>query len=116
MSFLRKFKEGSSSGPPQLSEDAEFKSLYPALNEFMTHPTYPDGSPRQLSTLTLFRDDGYWKGCLNEKDQGLVLFVAEQRFNTLFEALELLLQEEQPPWRKSTVKPRSGGKAKGGGS
>lgn len=116
MSFLRKFPVGSSSDQPVLSEDAEFKLSYPALSEFLTCPRYPDGTARQLSTLTFFRDDNYWKACLNEKDQGLVLFVAEQRFTVLLEALELLLQEESPPWRKSNVKQRPGSRAKGQGT
>lgn len=111
MSFLRKHQgdPSSSSGTPY--EDTTFKLTYPALSEYLTCPLYPDGTVRQLATLTVFREDGYWKACLNEKDQGLVLFVAEQAFGTLLEALELLLQEEHPPWRKSTSK-RSPGRSK----
>ena len=111
MSFLRKHQGDPSSSSAQQSEDSEFKLQYPALSEYLTCPQYPDGSVRQLATLTVFREDGWWKACLNEKDQGLVLFVAESRYGTLLEALELLLQEDHPPWRKSTVK-RGPGKGK----
>ena len=104
VSFLRKHQAdpSSSSAPPPTDQD--FAQTYPALSEYLTCAQYPDGTTRQLSTLTVFREDGWWKACLNEKDQGLVLFVAESRFGTLLEALELLLQEDHPPWRKSTVK------------
>jgi len=109
MSFLRKHQADPSSSSGQPSVDLAFSQQYPALHEYLTCPQYPDGSVRQLSTMTVFREDGFWKACLNEKDQGLVLFVAESQFGTLLEALELLLQEDHPPWRKSTTK-------KGGGA
>jgi len=113
MSFLRRQSADPSSPNAQSSVDADFQSSYPALSEYLTSAAYPDGTVRQLATLTIFREDGWWKACLNEKDQGLVLFVAESRFGTLLEALELLLQEDHPPWRKSTVK-RGFSKGKGG--
>jgi hypothetical protein len=113
MSFLRKQVGQDASGGQGSFVDADFQKGYPALTEYLTVPQYPDGSPRALATLTLFREDGLWKACLNEKDQGLVLFVAEGRFNVLLEALELLLQEEHPPWRKSTAK-RTFKQGKGG--
>jgi len=111
MSFLRKHQGDPSSSSAPSSVDSDFQARLPALSEYLTCPQYPDGSVRQLSTMTIFREDGWWKCCLNEKDQGLVLFVAEARFDALFEALELLLQEEHVPWRKSTVK-RNPGRSK----
>jgi len=114
MSFLRRQSGDQSSANAQSSVDVDFQTNYPALSEYLTSAAYPDGAVRQLATLTIFREDGWWKACLNEKDQGLVLFVAESRFGTLLEALELLLQEDHPPWRKSTVK-RGFSKGKGGG-
>jgi len=116
MSFLRKRQEDPSSLSAPPSADKEFQLQFPALSEYLTCPQYPDGSVRLLSTLTIFREDGWWKACLNEKDQGLVLFVAEERFGTLLEALELLLQEERPPWRKSTVKRGQGSQSRKGGT
>lgn len=108
MSFLRRHLADPSSSSGQPSEDKDFKLAFPALHEYLTCPLYPDGSTRLLATLTVFREDGYWKACLNEKDQGLVLFVAEQKYGTLLEAIELLLQEDHPPWRKSTSKKPQG--------
>jgi len=110
MSFLRKRPDEASPSNVALSVDVAFQKEYPALSEHLTCPQYPDGTPRLLSTMTVFREDGFWKACLNEKDQGLVLFVAESKFGTLLEALELLLQEDHPPWRKSTGKKGSGSK------
>lgn len=116
MSFLRKHAASEATGNTSQVVDADFLKTYPALGEYLTSTQYPDGSQRQTSSLTVFREDGYWKACLNERDQGLVMFVAENRFGSLLEALELLLQEESPPWRKATSKGRSGGRTKGGGT
>lgn len=115
MSFLRKQAVELSGSNGASSVDADFLKSYPALGEYMMSQAYPDGTPRLLSTLTLFREDGFWKACLNEKDQGLVLFVAEPQFLVVFEALELLLQEDRPPWRKSTSKGRPGARKGGAG-
>jgi len=102
MSFLkrRQSEEGSSNGGLPL--DPDFSQRFPALFEHMTANRYPDGTARRVCSLTLFSEEGSWKACLNDRDQNLVLFVTEGRFDTLLEALELLLQEELPPWRKST--------------
>jgi len=116
MSFLKRHTAPDGSSKPASSVDAEFQTMYPALHEYLTAGAYPDGSPRVRSTLTVFSEDGYWKACLNEKDQGLVMFVAESRFGSLVEALELLLQEESPPWRKSAAKGRPGPGKKGASS
>lgn len=116
MSFLRKHLPSEEPSKHESFVDVAFQSSYPALSEFLTVAVYPDGSPRQLSTLTLFRDDGQWKACLNDKDNGTVLFVTENTYGTLLEALEILLQEERPPWRKSTFKPNKGPRKGGTGS
>jgi len=116
MSFLKKVEAESTLSKSGGSLDPEFARQYPALHEYMTADVYPSGESRQRSTVSIFVEDGTWKACLNEKEQGLVLFVAEDRFGTLVEALELLLQEDSVPWRKSKPKAGYGPKQKGKGT
>lgn len=115
MSFVRKLQAETAGSSSASSVDVEMRAVMPALHDYLTLEAYDDGTPRQKATLTIFREDGLWKGCLNEKDQGLVLFVAEGRISSVLEALELLLQEDRPPWRRSTTK-GSKGPRKGPGS
>jgi len=116
MSFLRKTEVESTQSSSAMTLDPEFSKMYPALHEYLTAEQYPDNSPRIKSTISIFTEDQLWKACLNEKDQGLVLFVAEERFGALIEALELLLQEERVPWRKSKAKGPYNAKPKGKGT
>lgn len=111
MSFLKRPQQevaGSSGGQPR---DPEFQSQYPALFEYLTATQFPDGASRRTSSLTIFAEEGSFKACLNEREGGYALFVTEGRFLAVIEALELLLQEENPPWRKS----RPPGRPKGQG-
>lgn len=115
MSFLRKLEAVPGSGQSESLQDPDFQMTFPALSEFMTAPSYPDGSAREKATVSVFFEDGMFKACLNERDRGLVLFVSEAKFGCLFEALELLLQGEHVPWRiskqtaaKGSQKPKKG--------
>ena len=115
MSFLRKLEAVPGSGQSDCMPDPEFQETFPAMSEFMTAPSYPDGSAREKATVSVFFEDGVFKACLNERDRGLVLFVSEAKFACLFEALELLLQGEHVPWRISKqVVAKGGQKAKKG--
>lgn len=115
MSFLKRLPPGSGPSSGACLIDPDFSERFPALFEYLTATRYPDGSARRASSLSVFSEDASWKACLNERDQDLVLFVTESRFDTLLEALELLLKMEVPPWRKS--KPsgaRGAGKGRSG--
>lgn len=116
VSFLRRLENEGTPTPSGGVGDKEFSATYPALTEYLTCERYPDGSPREKATLSVFHEDGLFKMCINERDQGLVLFVAEERFSVLLEALELVLQEDRPPWRKSKAKGPSGSTKRGKGS
>lgn len=115
MSFLKKHQASGESSKHASPEDVAFLKRFPALHEYLTATSYPDGSARQTASLSVFSEDGLWKACLNERDTGMVLFVAESHYDDLLTALELLLQEERPPWRPSKHKGKgwSPGKTKG---
>jgi len=116
MSFLkrRQPEEGQSNGGQP--NDPDFNQRFPALFEHLTANRYPDGTARRTCSLSLFSEDGLWKACLNDRDQGLVLFVTEGRLDAILEGLELLLQEEFPPWRKSTINRPGGRQGRKGGA
>lgn len=112
MSYLRRVSQEGAESNGGEPKDPDFKDRFPALFEHLVASRYPDGSARRTCSLTVFVEDAAWKMCLNDRDQNLVLFVTEGRFDGCLEALELLLQEEQPPWRKS--KQFAGKKGPGG--
>lgn len=111
MSFLQRRQPAAGGSNGALPPDQETKLQYPALFEYLTAATYPDGSQRQTSSLTLFSEDGLFKACLSDRDQGLNLFVSETKLLACFEALELLLGDDNTPWRVARAK----GKPKGPG-
>lgn len=105
VSYLKRVVAGNGVPKASAAEDTSFKSQFPAVYEYLTSTVYPDGSVRRTSSISVFVEDGLWKAALNDRDQDLVLFVAESSFQALLEALELLLQEDQVPWRKSKRPP-----------
>jgi len=101
MSFLNKARPAAPSDPSAPPADAEFASRCPALVEYLSARSYPDGTARQTSSMTVFVEDGCFKAVLNDRDQEQALFVSERRFTDLVEALEILLQSDDVPWRKN---------------
>lgn len=95
--------------------DPKFAKDWPALYEYMTLTKWPEGGDRKPCSLTLFAEDGSLKGCLSEKNDGLVLFCAGKTLVTMLNALEGLLTAQDTPWRKSGggMAPK-GGKGRGG--
>lgn len=81
--------------------DAKFAKQYPALFEYMTVSQWPEGGDRKPCSLTLFAEDGVLKGCVSEKNDGLVLFGTGRTLEALLAALEGLLAGPDTPWRKS---------------
>lgn len=104
VSFLNKARPVAPADPNAPPADAEFTSRCPALAEYLSARSYPDGTQRQTSSLTVFVEDGCFKAVLNDRDQEQALFVSERRFSDLFEALEILLQSDDVPWRKNRSK------------
>lgn len=88
-----KIKKGGKRGPEKAL--AEF----PALVEFLTVDKLPNGSARTPSALSLSMDDGVCKGCLKERDEGLILWASADTFQGVLEALEAQLTSEAPDWR-----------------
>lgn len=91
--------------------DDNMAGEFPALHEYMTLKTLADGKTRQTASLTLFCEDGLFKGCLNERDQGVSLWATSATLDELLRTLDALLQSETTPWRKNKAPHGKGKKA-----
>lgn len=70
------------------------------LWERLTEATYDDGTPRETSTLTVMTGDvGGLKVVLNERDLGLSLWATGPDIPECLDTLEVLLGDDQPPWK-----------------
>jgi hypothetical protein len=101
MSFLK--PRGSSSSPDRgsgsFAATAEDLARWPAILEFVGAEQWPDGSQRVPGSLVLFVEQGRLKGCLSDKDQGLVLFVTGCGLLDLMDGLEATLEGGNGDWR-----------------
>jgi len=74
---------------------------FPCLAEHLAANAY-DGEPagtRATSTLLVFAQDGSWKGCLRDRQEGRCLWVASPTFFDLFGVLEDALANGAAVWR-----------------
>jgi len=105
MSFLKKPSADSQGNRslPSFSDDV-MKRNYPALYEYLTSTTYPDGSKRETSTILVFVDDGQLKVCLNDRETSLMLWSSGESFEESLLVMDELLRSDNPPWRESKSK------------
>jgi len=113
MSFLKRASAADQSKRQASQEkSAEWSLRHPALSEHLTATTYPDGGQRTTSTLLLFFDDGVWKACLKDRDQGRSLWHSTDSPGAILDELEALLQGEDQEWRKDREWSPTGGQKK----
>ena len=72
----------------------------PALVEYLSVQVYEDGERRETSTLTLFWEDGLFKGCLNDRDQLKSCFLSSASLMDLLVRFESGLELDELEWRK----------------
>lgn len=65
-------KRGLVADPPCPARDSKMVDLW----DFLTATHWPDGTERAPGSLTIFCDAGVLKGCLSDKDAGLVCFLS----------------------------------------
>lgn len=90
--------------------DARWEKRYPNLWEFVSRVLWPAGeggsppesAPRVPGVLIVFVDEGgLLKGCLSDKDTGMVAFVAADGLEGILDALERGLAKDSLDWRPS---------------
>jgi hypothetical protein len=117
MSWLRQVRRPSGPlGSGGVAVDPVWVSEYPALHEFVTAGTNPDGSVRRTGTVTLFAEMGTWKVFYNDRDSGGSLCATAETVAGALSALEVMLEGENPPWRFSDRPEPRNGRRKGKGS
>lgn len=79
--------------------DEEFAARYPNLTEFLVTSRFDDGSPRELSRLSWFLEDGMCKACLNDPAEGASLYVSATSFEEATRLLEASCADPGAPWR-----------------
>ena len=79
---------------------------FPHLHEWMVR-TECEGKERETGTLIISCGDGDWKGCLSDRDTGLVLWRTGSSMADLMGALEKALRNPRSDWRrKKEYKPK----------
>jgi hypothetical protein len=80
---------------------AEWERGHPELTQFLARTSYDDGGARQPGTLLVFTEAGGLKGCLSDRDQGLVAFATADAFLELLDTFERGLAGDTLDWRVS---------------
>jgi len=88
-------------GKGSFASDASLAASCPALHEFLTLSSLPDGTARTPSTVLFFSDGGLWKAVLNERDAGLCLWATGESLPQLWDELEARLTAPVVDWRPS---------------
>jgi hypothetical protein len=109
MSFFKKPGGTPPSGTAGLRlEDKDMLKEAPTLAAYLQEDAWPDGDPRQRSSLLIVCEDGVVKGGLIDKDTDCSLWASAKTFWGILEAMEARLTEDVPDWRKK----KAYGKAK----
>lgn len=85
------------------AHDVEFSREYPVLTQFLTLAGH-GGAQRVTGSLLLFCEDGKWKACLSDRDEGYYAFCSADSFTGLLGALEKGLKSGSLDWRVSKNK------------
>lgn len=106
MSFLSKVDAASKGSPGAAGPLGGVFGVTPAVMEYLTAASYPDGSPRERSTISVFVEDGVVKACLSDRDQARTLWRSGPSVEDALMALETAIADGSADWRRS-----GGGKA-----
>lgn len=113
MGWVRDIRSGGGNGlPGRAAVDSEWLQSYPAVHDHLVERTGPDGHPRRTSTVTIFADGPGFKVFLNERDAGASLCAAGSSIAAALSALEVMLEEEDTPWRFDSLDQQNSPKKK----
>jgi hypothetical protein len=109
ISYLRKAAAaGGDNGDSRLAVPDNWESEYPAIAEYMSAVMYPDGSPREPSTLTFVLEDGKLKGCCNDRSTRSSLWRSGDTLEEVLRSLEEALRSPQAVWRRWKMDQKGG--------
>ena len=98
---MKKPENATGIGPrPVGVSDPRMMASLPHLVEYLTCDKWEDGTARQVSSITIFVDEGMLKASLNDKELQRSLFRTSNDLLSLFEALEAAVgQGDAADWR-----------------
>lgn len=100
---LRKIT-AAAAGPSAAGPGLEDRGQWPHLVEYLTETRYPDGSPREPSSLIIVADGTGWRGCVSDKDNSRTLWKSATTVEALLLTLEEALASDDPSvWRQSAA-------------
>ena len=111
MSFLTKIVDGAGQ-PSTAGRLTGILVDCPAVTEYLTESAYPDGSARERAVISLFREDGRVKVCLNDRDTGRTLWRSADGVEDALILVEAALTDGTADWRRASNAPRGTGKRK----
>lgn len=82
-------------------EAVAWGAAHPAVMEYLTADQWPSGGVRVTSTVLVFVEDGVWKACLHDRQDGSTLWVSSGSMPGLMSVLEATLASGQAEWRKA---------------
>lgn len=99
-------ESGGGADNAHAARDAGLEAEMPLLAGHITERLFDDGQERETSTLLIFAGDGSFKACLNNRSEGLALWVTADTLGGTLEALERALDSSSPDWRPMRVQKR----------
>jgi hypothetical protein len=97
--ILKRPEAGATPGEvPAAQENCMFSTL-PALWEYLTCDTWPDGKRRQTSTLSIFVEDGKVKASLNDRAMQRGLYATGSSLGDALLCLEHAIATDRADWR-----------------
>jgi hypothetical protein len=91
--------EGAPGGLPVFPDEAWLKKL-PTICEYLADDAWDDGSPRELSTVSIKCVEGRVVAVLNDPEERRSLYVSGESVMKAMESLERALGSPQADWRR----------------
>lgn len=85
------------------ASDVSLAATMPAIHEYLTDRDSGGPVARQTATFTVFAEDGLFRVCLNDRQEGLTCWSSGETLGGAMEALEALLASGEAVWRRSTI-------------
>lgn len=112
MSFLTKIVEGGGGGGAPGRTTGVLVDC-PAVTEYLSASSYPDGTQRERAVLSCFIEDGRVKVCLNDRDTGRTLWRSGDGIEDCLILLETAIVDGTADWRRAAGGRPAPGKRKG---
>ena len=100
--FLK--RRADDDGTPRIAKGsslAAFVKEFPALHEFLTVTKWDEDTRRITGSMNCFFEDGVYKLCLSDRDQGYVAFVTVDDPVDGLRLVESQMRDGTIEWRRS---------------